>query len=79
MGLFKPRAAPQNNLMEYIDDCMRTIKASIGGKTKLTLVIRSDKFEKPIIMTNDHPEDTISAIRSMMDRKTSNDTVHVIQ
>lgn len=78
MALFKPRKAAQNNVAEAINHHMAAIKAALGdGNAKLTLVIRSELFEKPIIFTNDDPDATIAAIRTMTTRAAGNDQVHV--
>lgn len=65
MALFKPRKRIQTTVAELIHDHMREIKGQFGEGAKLTLVIRSDKLEKPLIFTNDKPDDTIEAIKMM--------------
>ncbi len=65
MGLFKPRKQVQGTVAEAIDDRMREIKAMFRGDTKLTLVVRTDALEGPLILTNDEPVAAIEAIRSM--------------
>lgn len=65
MGLFKPKKTLSGSIAGAIDDHMRGIKSEFPGETKLTLVIRSDRFKEPLIFTNDAPEDAIEAIRQM--------------
>lgn len=79
MGLFKPKRSAPTNVAGAINHHMSEIRQALGGKGKLTLVIRSELFEKPIIFTNDKPEDAIEAIRQMTDRpSSSSDSVHVV-
>ena len=65
MGLYKRRKAVQQTVAEIIHDHMRGVKEMFPGETHLTLVIRSERFEKPLIFTNDSPEAAIKAIRDM--------------
>jgi hypothetical protein len=65
MGLFKPRQRIQGTIAGAIDDRMREIKSMFRGETKLTLVVRTDALEGPLVFTNDTPDDAIAAIRQM--------------
>lgn len=65
MGLFKPRKTIQNTIAQAIDERMREIKELFPGETKLTLVVRSERLEGPLIFTNDTPDAAVEAIRTM--------------
>lgn len=65
MGLLKPRKVIQRTVAEVIDHAMRTVKGQFPPGAKLTLVIRSDMLEGPLVFTNDTPEDAIGAIRTL--------------
>jgi hypothetical protein len=64
MALFKPRPTAPRSVFEKVEHHMRAIR-ELFGDPKMTLVIRSDGLEKPIIFTNDEPDATIAAIREM--------------
>ena len=65
MGLFKPRKRLDGTIAGLVDDHMRAVKSLFVGETKLTLVVRSERFTEPLIFTNDSPDDAIEAIRKM--------------
>jgi len=68
MGLFKPRSALQRTIAEHLQDNMREIKELFPG-AKLTLIIRTDALEKPVILSNDEQAEAIKAMREMMPGK----------
>jgi hypothetical protein len=63
MALLKPRKRVQTSIAELIHDHLREIKEQFGEKAKLTLIIRSERLEQPIIFTNDEPGAAIAAIK----------------
>lgn len=63
MALFKPRKRIQTTVAELIHDHMREIKEQFGKGAKLTLIIRSERLEQPIIFSNDDPGAAIAAIK----------------
>lgn len=65
MGLFKPKRRLEGTIAGRVDDAMRAIKQLFPGDTKLTLVVRSERFRDPLIFTNDSPDEAIAAIRRM--------------
>jgi len=65
MGLFKPRKRLEGTDAGVIHDHMRAVKELFPGDTKLTLVLRSERFTEPLIFTNDSAEEAIAAIRKM--------------
>lgn len=65
MGLFKPKKRLEGTIAGHVDDAMRAVKQLFPGDTKLTLVIRSERFKDPLIFTNDAPDEAIQAIRRM--------------
>jgi hypothetical protein len=74
MGLFKPKRSLDGTIAGHVDDAMRVIKELFPGDTKLTLVVRSDRFKEPLIFTNDAPDAAIEAIRTMT---TAKPTLHL--
>ncbi len=40
--------------------------SNLFDSPKITLVIRSPTLDMPLVVTNDHPEETIAAIRKMV-------------
>lgn len=65
MGLFKPRRRMDGTIAGLINDHMSAVKSLFVGDTKLTLVVRSERFKEPLIFTNDEPDAAIAAIRQM--------------
>jgi hypothetical protein len=65
MGLFKPKRRLDGTIAGHIGDAMRAIKELFPGDTRLTLVIRSERFKDPMIFTNDSPDAAVEAIRKM--------------
>lgn len=65
MGLFKPKRRLDGTIAGHLNDAMMAIKELFPGDTKLTLVIRSERFKEPLIFTNDSPDEAIQAIRKM--------------
>lgn len=65
MGLFKPKRRLDGTIAGGVDEAMRFIKELFPGDTRLTLVIRSERFKEPLIFTNDEPDAAIAAIRKM--------------
>jgi hypothetical protein len=63
--LYKPKRIVQGTVAEIVNDHMRGVMQCFPGDTKLTLVVRAFGFEKPLIFTNDAPDDAIAAIRDM--------------
>jgi len=69
MGLFKPKRSLDGTIAGHVDDAMRAIREMFPGDTKLTLVVRSDRFKDPLIFTNDSPDAAVEAIRKMTTAK----------
>jgi hypothetical protein len=65
MGLFKPKRQIGQTMADVMDEHMRGIRGLFPG-AKLTLIVRSDRFEKPIIMTNDTQAEAIKAMQEMV-------------
>jgi hypothetical protein len=65
MGLFKPKRGLDGTIAGHLTDAMSAVKELFPGDTKLTLVIRSERYKEPLILTNDSPEQAIAAIRKM--------------
>ncbi len=68
MGLYKPRAVVQTTIAERLQQLMRGVLELFPG-AKLTLVIRTDRLEDPLVITNDQQDEVIKAIRERMPGK----------
>lgn len=65
MGLFKKRTVVAGTIAGDIQDHMRAVLEHFPG-AKMTLVIRTDRLEEPLIFTNDKQEEVIAAVRKML-------------
>jgi len=69
MALFKPRSAVQRTIAEHLRDHMRGINELFPAGAKLTLIIRTEALEQPLILSNDDQAEAVKAMHEMMPGK----------